>query len=349
MESAAYEKLAGQLGFPASERFLTLLSHLLTPEQAVVAAALPGTAGEVAEKTGYDETTVQINLEDLFSRGIIFPRGDLQKRESYKFARDIIQLHDATQADKHLDPLEDRRLFELWHDFCLNEKYGFIAGFAGNLPQAFARVIPAHHAVKDLPELKPWEDFREILKAQEIIAVVPCSCRLRTTAVDEDCRFTVETEDWKCLQFGRGAQYVIARDSGRQISLEEALALADRAEEAGLVHIGGYSRNMLFNTSCQCCKDCCEIFVALNSNGVSLDKIYAKSRYAAFVEKAACSGCKKCVDRCQFDAVKIIEVDGKLKAAVEEEKCFGCGVCVLTCKAEAIGLRAVCPPEFVPE
>jgi hypothetical protein len=76
MESAAYKQLAGQLGFPGSERFLALLSYLLTREQAVVAAALPGTFNEVSVKTGYGEETVRITLEDLFTRGTIFLRGD---------------------------------------------------------------------------------------------------------------------------------------------------------------------------------------------------------------------------------------------------------------------------------
>ncbi len=349
MDNGTYEKLAGQLGFPGSERFFALLSYLMTPEQAAVAAALPGGAEEVAAKTGLDAETVAINLEDLFERGIIFPRGDLVKRVNYKFARDIIQLHDATQASKHLDPVRDRQLFELWHDFCINEKYSFIAAFAVNLPQAFARVIPAYHAVKDLPGVQPWENFREILQAQETIAVVPCSCRLRTTAVGEDCGYAAETEDWKCLQFGRGANYVISRDSGREITLEEAVALADRAEEDGLVHIGGYDNSMFFNTSCQCCKDCCEIFVALNSHQVNMGQIYAKSRYTAAVAAEDCSGCRKCVERCQFDAIEMVNSGKEAAAVVDEEKCWGCGVCVLKCKTEAIRLKAIRPPEFIPQ
>lgn len=349
MDNGAYEKLAGQLGFPGSKRFLALLSHLMTPEQAAMAAALPGGAADVAEKTGLDEETVRISLEDLFERGIVFPRGDLVNRESYKFARDIIQLHDATQASRHLDPARDRQLFELWHDFCINEKYPFIANFAANLPRAFARVIPAYHAVKELPGVQPWEDFREILRAQELIAVVPCSCRMRTTAVGENCQYAAETEDWKCLQFGRGARYVITRGSGREITLEEALALADRAEEDGLVHIGGYDNSLFFNTSCQCCKDCCEIFVALNDGGVDLDKIYAKSRYAAAVDAENCSGCRKCVERCQFDAIEMAGTGKEATAAVNEEKCWGCGVCVLKCRTGAIRMQAIRPPDFIPQ
>lgn len=349
MNTSAYDQLAGQLGFSGSARFRALLEHLLTPAQAEVCAALPGSPREAAGRTGLDPETVKAHLEELFFKGVVFPRGDFAKRERYRFARDIIQLHDATQASRMLDPARDKRFFALWHDFCLNEKYPFIAAFFENLPRPMARVIPAYRAVKDLPELEPWENFQEILKAQDLIAVVPCSCRFRTTAVEEHCRHTRETESWHCLQFGRGAQYILARGSGKKLTLEEALALAERIEEQGLVHIGGYDRGVFFNTSCQCCSDCCEIFVAVNQNGGDLGKIYARSRYAAGVETGDCKGCRKCLERCHFNAISLVRDGKKHKAAVDPEKCWGCGVCVIKCETGAIRLKCVQPPEYIPE
>ena len=47
------------------------------------------------------------------------------ERSYYRFARDIIQLHDATQASQKLDQVKDRRLFQLWEDFCAHEMYPF--------------------------------------------------------------------------------------------------------------------------------------------------------------------------------------------------------------------------------
>jgi len=334
MSGDHYENLVTKLGFPGSDRLKAVLEHLITPEQALIADNLPGDVAETAENTGVDQDKVKESLEDMFDKGVVFPRGNMEERNYYRFARDIIQLHDATQASGKLDPVEDKKLYELWHDFCRREMYPFISVFAQNLPQPMGKVVPAYKAIKDLPGVQPWENFSEILKAQERIAVVPCSCRSRTTAVGENCNYVNEPKDWKCLQFGRGAEYVIARGSGREISLQEALEIADRVEEEGLVHIGNYDDSMKLNTSCQCCQDCCEIFVAMSQNEGNIGDVYAPSRFTAVITEDECDGCGICEDYCQFNAIEVND-----QAAINPESCFGCGICVVKCANEAVKLK----------
>ncbi len=45
----------------------------------------------------------------------------------------------------------------------------------------------------------------------------------------------------------------------------------------------------------------------------------------------SCIGCRRCVDRCHFDANRLL--DGKI--STDPEKCYGCGLCVSTCPSEA--------------
>jgi hypothetical protein len=66
---------------------------------------------------------------------------------------------------------------------------------------------------------------------------VPGTCRCRATSVDEHCEHASEEDRWNCLQFGRAADYVEARGSGRLISTEEALELCDEIEDDGLLHM----------------------------------------------------------------------------------------------------------------
>ena len=66
----------------------------MTPDQARLAEALPGTVAEVAQKTGMKEDEARKDLEELFRKGAVFPKGDFAKRDSYKFARDIVQFHE---------------------------------------------------------------------------------------------------------------------------------------------------------------------------------------------------------------------------------------------------------------
>ncbi len=54
---------------------------------------------------------VKDTLDELFYKGVIFPRGDFRRREFYRFARSIGQFHDATQATEQLDVEKDRRFF----------------------------------------------------------------------------------------------------------------------------------------------------------------------------------------------------------------------------------------------
>lgn len=344
-----YENLAQKLGYPGSERLIKILDYLLTGEQAAIANALPGTPEEVAAKTGLDVNFVKDNLDEMFFKGAAFPRGDFQNREYYRFARSANQLHDTTLATIQLDPIKDKRFFELWHYFCLNEMYPRFAQKKEEDPRPTLRILPANNAIKDLPDVQPWENFLEILKSHEFIAVVPCSCRWRTTAVTESCEHTDETEQWKCLQLGRSAEYVLARNSGKRVSLEEAIEITNRAEKEGLIKIWSYNRNMNYPTACHCCSDCCVIFVPASKHNVDYNKVYGKSRFAACVDEDICDGCQNCLERCFFEAIDLVRSGKKYKAAVDPEKCFGCGVCVLNCNTGALKMKTVRDHSYIPE
>ena len=70
----------------------------------------------------------------------------------------------------------------------------------------------------------------------------------------------------------------------------------------------------------------------------------------AQIDKEKCKGCQTCIERCQFDAIEMVKVEGekKLKAEVKEENCYGCGLCAVGCEAGAITMREVRPPEHIP-
>lgn len=351
----SYQHLMAHLKYPTSTRLRALLEFLMTPEQARMAAALPGTPAEVGEKTGFDAEIVKRELEALFFAGVVFPKGDFNDRQSYRFARGVGQLHDASQAPKGIDVVKDRELYRLWHDFVMNEWYPDTGKFYASAPQEFSRIIPAYKSIKDLPGVLPAEDIRQIVRAQSLIAVVPCSCRYRTTSVGEHCGCTAEEEQWHCLQFNRGAEYALARGAGKQLSVDDALELIDKVEEDGLLHTFQNSAALTGATvSCQCCTDCCMLAVPMSIVKAPLSKLWAKSRFIAVVDEKACTGCQTCVDRCQFDAIEMVKAEGttkskKLKAKVNPEECFGCGVCVVGCdKTNALSMKLVRPPDHIP-
>ncbi len=59
----------------------------------------------------------------------------------------------------------------------------------------------------------------------------------------------------------------------------------------------------------------------------------------AYVIEEKCSGCGICVSVCPFGAIKMVELDGKMRARIDEVMCRGCGICASSCPSSAIGQR----------
>ncbi|MCS7130882.1 MAG: (Fe-S)-binding protein [Archaeoglobaceae archaeon] len=343
----SYEILIQKLGFPGSDKLKKILKYLMDEEGAKVASNLPGSLEEISQKTGIEKERVKEILEDLFAKGVVFPR-DFKNREFFRFARDIIQFHDSTLASKHV---KDPEFAKLWKEFLDEGGYKKMGELLSGLGVKIWRVIPAYNAIKDLPDVLPQENMKELIKAQEKIAVVPCSCRNLTMLIEDPCDHTDETI-WHCIQVGRGAEYVLAKNAGIEISVDEALKLIDKIEEDGLVHTWPNTSKMVdprITANCNCCGDCCEFFLSARAAKVDIGSFIEKSRYEAFVETEKCNGCQTCIERCHFDAIELYRPEGskKFKAKVIAEKCFGCGVCVIGCEQNAIKLKAVRPPEFI--
>jgi len=84
---------------------------------------------------------------------------------------------------------------------------------------------------------------------------------------------------------------------------------------------------------CTCCGCCCQILKNLKKLPRPSDHVV--SGYWAEVQNDSCSGCETCIERCQMEAVKILEGT----AVVKKERCIGCGLCVPTCPEGAIQLK----------
>ena len=145
--------------------------------------------------------------------------------------------------------------------------------------------------------------------------------------VGEGCDKPLET----CLSFGSGAAYYQRNGLGRPIDQEEALAILDLANEAGLVLQPGNSQRAGF--ICCCCGDCCGVLRNLKQHPQPASVL--ASAFFAKVDEDLCTSCGVCETRCQMDALDL----ENFVAEVNLDRCIGCGLCVTTCPTEAIVLE----------
>ncbi|MDO8671437.1 MAG: 4Fe-4S binding protein [Dehalococcoidia bacterium] len=349
----AYRAIGEKFNNQDNPHFIHLLEYLMTPDQVRVAAELPAPYEEIASKLGMDVATVNKHIDDMFLKGLVFPR-DFKTREGARFARNIVQLHDATQSNIFMDHKANKELYDRWEAF--SREGGGDRQYALTYVQRWeetvgkqrrSRVVPAYQSIKNNPDMIPADDIREVLKNASLIAVVACSCRKRADAVGRSCE---KSHEGNCFQFGRGAEYQLVKGTGRQITYDEAIKVLEETEEDGLVHSWGNSTNMNGSVMCSCCHDCCVDWDRLTRNDIPISYRWEKSRYLAQIDDELCNGCQNCFDRCQFDAIEMVKPVGSriYKAVMDDDKCFGCGVCVLDCAPNAIALKAVRPPEFIP-
>ncbi|MEE8471358.1 MAG: 4Fe-4S dicluster domain-containing protein [Dehalococcoidia bacterium] len=339
-----YKRLATKLGYADSKRLPPIFEYAASPQQARILEALNKTpdpaltAEHLSETLALDAKVIQDDLEDLFKKGLAFPR-NFQDRSEWRFGKSSMQLHDAMQTGWRFFP-DPERLHRLWREYDENEGYRHYSEGYASITDPLMRIVPAWESVADDSELQPCEDWREILKGVKLISVVDCPCRREVAACDRPVNV--------CLDFDRSAEYDIASGRGRQLTCDEALEIMSHAARSGLM--SNVPNTAAVSLMCNCCSDCCVEFNTLERCGISVSDHYAKSRYEARIDQEVCSGCQDCIDNCNFDAITLVKVPGskKLKAQVDPELCYGCGCCFVVCEPRAISMECVRPVSHVP-
>lgn len=311
MTASPYELLAAALnrlpnGFPRTPAGteILILHKLLSPEEAALAAELSGTMEpleEIAARLGRPAQELRPRLLDLVRRGAAWldrEGGKLRLR----LAPFVVGLYEASL---------ERMDHELAH---LVERYfrdGGAAGIMGPEP-ALHRVLPTQGTVKR-EWILPYDDVRALLLQATSFWVRDCICREQQKQMGHPCRFPTHV----CLSFSSGGR-------PGEISQEEALAILEQTEKAGLVHTVS---NVMAGHSyiCNCCSCCCGILRGITEFG--LPNSVAAANYYAVIDADACQGCGTCVERCQMRAITL--VDGV--AVVDLARCIGCGLCVSGC------------------
>jgi len=325
MTQSLYEKLRNQIdqysvGFPKAESGvdLKILKKLYTEEEAALFLDLSMALeppDSISNRTHRDLQETTDMLETMAKNGLVFRK---RKADAVYFAAIPFVIGSFEFQLKRMD----KDLAQMVEEYFTES---FFKNMAGTIPPL--RTIPVNRSVDVAQKVAAYSDARQIIKTKDKIAVADCICRTQQKLLDNACEKPLEV----CFSFGSHAEYYLENGMARLIEQEEALAILDKCEEAGLVN---QPANMINpGGMCNCCGDCCGVLRALNKLPKPAEQV--TNSYWAEVDSELCIGCELCMDRCQMDAIHMS--DDQI-SVIHTDRCIGCGLCITTCPEEALSL-----------
>jgi Na+-translocating ferredoxin:NAD+ oxidoreductase subunit B len=323
-----YRRLAKVLdtlpnGFPATADGveLKLLRKIFTPAQAELFCQLRltfETAAEIARRTGRPVEGLEEALVGMAAAGQLFEL----ELGGIRFFRMMPWVFGIFEFQL---PHLDRELAELSSAYF--ETFG--RQFSRAAPPLM-QVLPVEEQIEALQTVLPYERVSALVASGQSFRASDCICKHEQELLGKPCERPLRV----CLAIAPIPGVFEDTPTGTVLSREEALALLQDTEEAGLVHLtSNVQHGHMF--ICNCCGCCCGILRAINHLGLPAGQV-VNSRYYAAIDGEACTGCGICADeRCQVGAIAADE--GGIYRVVQE-RCIGCGLCVGTCPTGAVRL-----------
>ena len=331
-----YQILAKRLdeipnGYPKTESGveLKLLAKLFSPLQASIAASMslePKSIPHLAGMNSLEEPEAKTMLLGMVKKGLI----EMKREPGVGFVFNLIPFvvgfyeRQNAKIDK-----EFAELFEIYYRESFHKTM--------IIDPSVHRVIPIEKTIPVNIDVMPYEKASTYLDDAASYGVLNCICRVQQKLVGKGCDHPVEN----CLVFSKRPAAFDRNEDIRALSKNEALEILEEANREGLVHSTNNAQEDVWYI-CNCCTCSCGVLRGIAEYG-SLNSV-ARSDFYAEVDEELCTGCEDCIERCQFNALKM-EDD---VCTVDRTFCFGCGLCITSCNSDALSLVQKTPEELSP-
>jgi len=323
MGTDVYNQLACHLdhlpgGFPATDSGveIRILKRLFSPDQARLACHLTLIAESVpviALRSGLPVDEASVMLAEMAQKGLIFKSAPPLRYMAAQFVVGIWE-YQVGYLDAGLVADMEEYL-----------PYLFDSGAWQASPQM--RTIPVGRSIDAGLKILPHESATFLLKQKDSFVVTPCICRKEQQLQGKGCDRPMEA----CISFGAADSYYLETGAGRRADRDEVLEILRQADKSGLVLQASNGKDISW--ICCCCGCCCGVLRNLKRYPRPADMVSAPFR--ASLDTDRCNGCGVCANRCQTDAIALIEEQAHLDAG----HCIGCGLCVSTCAPGALTLE----------
>ena len=230
MATDIYKRLAKHLddlpgGFPRTKSGveIRILRRLFTPEDAKLAVHLtmiPEEPQVIARRAKIPVEEASRRLEKMVNTGLISGVYPKSRSPLYMAQQFIVGFWEGQV---------NRLSRELIHDFEEYLPFYTEQNIGPGVPQL--RTIPVGKSISTKTEVMVYERAEELVRTHKTFAVANCICRQEMRIMGKGCKKPEES----CLSFGMAARIMVRTGRGRPISMEEALAILQRAEEVGLI------------------------------------------------------------------------------------------------------------------
>ncbi len=200
--------------------------------------------------------------------------------------------------------------------------------------------ITARFKREHFGQVVPIEDIERIFGLVNSIVRLPCICR-HMLAERSDARYcygvAMGPNGGRLADIlnGLDASFVNGPDTSglEEIDAAAAIAALRECEKHGLCHTIWTFGTPFIGGICNCDRADC---LAMQATVVRDVQIMFRAEYVAQVDPDLCSGCRACMQVCQFGAIGFSVANQK--AVIDLRACYGCGVCRAVCAESAISL-----------